>query len=237
MKSWKGSKDLIALILLTILVAGGFVYLTSSQANQKLAKKSNSAASRARAIAKRQRNTMTNAEFANAVIVALGIEMPENTKKLSGAALFDVQSNLLAEKGIDSFIDTNSNKIVTKSDLCNLLRVLNEAVVNSINPSSARSNASDLFYDPISGYSKTPPSEASDYLVRFGCDISEGGDQPVNPKEVIAALSDPRYSALVAEAYSDPRSIGRGPVIVGPQNPIPEDDPGKISEEGPASRT
>ncbi len=206
-------------VLVALLAVGSFICLTSPLA-QAVPSQGGSI------------TPMTNAEFASAVVMALGIEMPEGTENLSDAELFEVQANLLAERGIDSFIDSKPNKTVTKSDLCNLLQVLNEAVVNSTNPSSARSSASDLFYDPVSGYVKTPPAEVADYVVQFGCDIQEGLDQPVDAKEVIAALSDPRFSLLVAEAYSDPRGLGRQPIIVPPQNPKPEDDPG---QEGPAS--
>jgi len=181
--------------------------------------------------------TITNTELASALIKALGIEMPEGTQNLSEAELFEVKANILAEVGINTFVDADAKKVVTKSDFCGLLEMLNAAVDNRVNPSVARGVVTDLFYDPITGYSETPPPEAGDYLVRFGCATGENGDQPVSAGDVISALNDPRYTLPIAEAYSEPEGLGRPPLIVPPQNPIPEDDPGLLGEEVFASIT
>ncbi|MFC1645706.1 hypothetical protein ACFL2Y_00810 [Candidatus Omnitrophota bacterium] len=180
---------------------------------------------------------MTNAAFANAIILALGIEMPEGTGNLSEAELFEVQANILAERGIDYFKDSGGKAVVAKGELCNVFQILNETVVQATNTSSGRSNVTNPFYDPISGYAKTPPSETGSYEEQFGCATGTGDNDSVCTKDVIAALSNPEYALLVAEAYSHPRGRGRpGPaLIVPPLYPIPEEYP-ELREEKTASR-
>jgi hypothetical protein len=179
---------------------------------------------------------MSNTEFANAVVMAMGIEMPEGSGNLPKAELFEVQSNILAERGIDLFANADANKTVTKADLCKVLQALNNQVDQATNTSPGRSSVTNPFYDPISGYAKTPPEELAAYLEQFGCTTIPEGQETVCANEIISALNNPAYSKTIAEAYSDPKGIGRPPLIVPPQNPTPEDDV-TLSEETPASLT
>ena len=167
---------------------------------------------------------MSNAEFANAIIMALGIEMPEGSENLSDAELFEVQTNMLTERGIDLLTDSDANAMVTKADFCKVLQALNEQVTQATNTSPGRSSVTNPFYDPISGYAEAPPEELENYLEQFGCTTIPEGQETVCANEIITALSNPAYSDAVAEAYSSPEGIGREALFVPPQNPIPEDD-------------
>ncbi|MFC1708739.1 hypothetical protein ACFL2J_01580 [Candidatus Omnitrophota bacterium] len=177
---------------------------------------------------------MTNTGFANAIIMALGIEIPEGTGSLSGAELFEVQANILAERGIDYFKNSDGNTAVTKGELCSVFEVLNETVVSATNTSHGRGSVTNPFYDPISGYAKTPPTQAAAYVEKFGCAVDTGANESVCSNDVIAALSAPEYASLVAEAYSHPRHIPA--LILTPQNPIPEEHLGVPEPEKSASR-
>lgn len=167
---------------------------------------------------------MSNTEFANAIIMALGIEMPEGSENLSEAELFEVQANILAERGIDLFTTSDASAVVTKADFCKVLQALNEQVTQATNTSPGRSSVTNPFYDPISGYAEAPPEELESYLEQFGCTTIPEGQETVCANEIITALSNPAYSETVAEAYSNPRGIGRSALFVPAQNPIPEDD-------------
>ena len=121
----------------------------------------------------------TNAQFADILIEVLGITMPEGTDLLSDTEYYEVQANLLSERGITLFLDRDPNSEVTKGDL------------------------SDVLYAALLGETgDVPQQEMLDELEAMG--YLPGGDisDIIMLEDIIAALNLPALSQAVIEAYS-----------------------------------
>ena len=152
-------------------------------------------------------DTMTNAQLVGLLLGMAGIEMPEGTESLSDAEVFEIQVNMLAERGITLFVDASSDGIVTYGLIANL-------VYNAlVGPNSAATEVK-ISYLATAGY--LPSGKAGDAM-------------PYS--EIIAALNIPELTEAIAEAYSAPfGGRSRTGVLAAPANPAPE------TPEIPASR-
>ena len=131
---------------------------------------------------------MTNAQFASLLANVVGLKMPAGAEKLSDTELYEIQANMLAERGITLFIDAKPDTFVTRCDLATVL------------------------YDALIGPNETNLEEKIDYLIKQGY-LSAEGEYVCNPmsiSQVASALNVPELSAVIAEAYSAPRMITIG---------------------------
>ena len=127
-----------------------------------------------------QDEPMTNAQLANIVINILGIEMPANADTLSDAEFFEVQANMLAERGLTLFVDASADGLVTRGAIANVL------------------------YGALVGPSTVTTEGKIDYLANLNYISPGDADEVMGSGEIISALNVPVLSAAVAEAYSVP---------------------------------
>ena len=153
--------------------------------------------------------TMANAQFASILVDVLGLKMPWNAARLTDEKLFEVQANMLAERGIMLFVDAKPDAQVT------------------------RGAVADVLYGAIIGPSTVTTDVKIDYLVSLGYISSGGADEVMSSSEVIATLNVPVLSRAVAEAYSPPGAAGVG--FVGPGRGIIPPAMANPAPEGPAS--
>lgn len=211
----KMSKQIITLFLAGILALGGYFYCfaedTASTDGCKI---------------------MTNAEFADVLIKVLGINLPQDADKLSDAEFFEVQTNMLAERGIAMLVGAEPNASVVKATVWEILnKALDEFASSRVPEGTAtRGSVPSVFNNSIVGYSETSIEGQIAYLKSLGFDLTSEGNACF--EDVLAALNDPNLSQIVVEGYSLPNDRGR--VGVEAQNPIPEDLPGLLAE-GPVS--
>ncbi len=151
-------------------------------------------------------NTMTNAQLVGLLLGMTGIEMPEGTESLSDAEVFEVQVNMLAERGIMLFENAKADDIVPYGLIANLI------------------------YDALIGTNDATTEEKINYLVDAGYLPSGGADGPMDYSKIIATLNIPELTEAVAEAYSFPFGGRRTGVLSAPANPAPE------TPEKPASQ-
>ena len=147
---------------------------------------------------------MSNVQFASMLADVLGLGMPENAEELSDAELFEVQANMLAERGITLFVDAKPDKQVTNCDLANVL------------------------YDALIGPNDATIKEKFDYLANLGyLAVSPGYKCDVmGSSEITATLNIPELSRAVVEGYSPPAvgllgAAGAG-IAPAPHNPESE---------------
>jgi len=141
---------------------------------------------------------MSKAEFASILVDMLGFEMPIGSDTLSDAELYEVQANMLAERGITLFVDSDAQSNVTR---CNLANVL---------------------YDALIGANEDPIEKKFDYLASLGYLTATNDYQcnVMNSSDIITALNIPELSGKLAEAYSPPTIGERGAAIApAPANP------------------
>ena len=145
---------------------------------------------------------MSNAQFASILVDILGIEMPADADSLSDAELFEIQANMLAERGITLFADAKPDAFVAMSGLANVL------------------------YDALIGPNNTSIEGKIDYLIKSGYIKQGKGSDLMLPNEVITTLNIPELSKAVAEGYSSPAIGLLGPAGAGiapaPHNPESE---------------
>ena len=131
-----------------------------------------------------QDEPMTNAQLADIVANILGIEMPASLDTLSDAELFEIQANMLAERGLTLFVDASTDGLVTRGTIA------------------------DLLYGALVGPSTVTTEEKIDYLAGLNYISSGDADEVMGSGEVISALNIPVLSAAVAEAYSGAAPVG-----------------------------
>lgn len=151
--------------------------------------------------AAQQDDTMTNAELVNILVGILGIEMPANANNLSDKALFEVQANMLAERGIAQFVGAQPDAVVSRGLIANLL------------------------YDALMGSNNATTEQKISYLVGLGYMTEGGADDVISRSEIITALNTPALTKAVTEAYSPPAGGGNvpgpaSPSLEGPSSPI-----------------
>ena len=152
-------------------------------------------------------NTMTNAQLVGLLLGMTGIEMPEGTESLSDAEVFEIQVNMLAERGITLFVDAKADGVVTYGLIANLV------------------------YDALVGPNNATTKAKIDYLAGAGYLPSGRAGDAMPYSEIIAALNIPELTEAIAEAYSAPfGGRARTGVLAAPANPAPE------TPEIPASR-
>ena len=127
-----------------------------------------------------QDESMTNAQLTDIVVDILGIEMPANADTLSDAELFEVQANMLAERGLTLFVDASADGLVTRGTIVEVL------------------------YGALIGSSVLTTEEKIDYLASLNYISSGGADEIMGSGEIISTLNIPALSTAVAEAYSAP---------------------------------
>lgn len=143
--------------------------------------------------------TMTNAQLVGLLLGIAGIEMQEGTENLSDAEVFEVQVNMLAERGITLFVDANADGIVTYGLIANLA------------------------YDALVGPNNATTEAKINYLAGAGYLPSGKASGAMPYSEIIAALNIPELTEAVAEAYSSPfGGRARTGVLAAPANPAPE---------------
>lgn len=153
--------------------------------------------------------TMTNAELVSLLSKMAGIEIPEGTADLSDAEIFEIQVNMLAERGITMFVDTEPDGAVTYGLIANLV------------------------YDALVGPNNAAIEGKITYLAIAGYLPSGGVGDAMGYREITAALNIPELTEAVAEAYSAPfGGRARTGVLSAPANPAPETP---LPVEGPAS--
>ncbi|MEA3560931.1 MAG: hypothetical protein U9R31_04080 [Candidatus Omnitrophota bacterium] len=127
---------------------------------------------------------MSNSRFADILIGILEIEMPFDADILSDAELFELQGNMLSERGINLFVDADPDTLVNKCDLANVL------------------------YDALVGPNNVAVDEKIDHLAGLNY-LSQGTTcDTMGSDEIITALNIPKLSTAVAEAYSLPGGPG-----------------------------
>jgi hypothetical protein len=124
--------------------------------------------------------TMSHAQFASILVQTLGIEMPEGSDQLSDAEFFEVQANMLAERGVTLFADGRPDELVTRCDL------------------------GDVLYDALVGPNEASIEEKLGYLMQNNYIGSDSGYSCVimPAADIVDTLNVPELSAAVAEAYS-----------------------------------
>jgi hypothetical protein len=143
--------------------------------------------------------TMTNAQLAGLLSDMAGLRMPEGSENLSEAETFEIQSNMLAERGITMFVDTEPDGVVTHGLVANLV------------------------YDAVVGPNNAAIEGKIAYLALAGYLPSGGADDTMAYSEIVAALNIPELTEAVAEAYSAPfGGRARTGVLSAPANPAPE---------------
>ena len=146
-----------------------------------------------------QPETMTNMELVNLLSGVAGLQMPEGTENLSDAEVFEIQVNMLAERGITLFVDTKADDTVTYGLMANLV------------------------YDALVGPNNAATEAKLNYLSGAGYLPSGGINDPMAYAEIAAALNIPELTVAVAEAYSAPfGGRARTGVLSAPANPAPE---------------
>lgn len=148
---------------------------------------------------------MSNAQFASILADVVGLEMPENAEALSDAELFEIQANMLAERGITLFVDAKPDTFVNRCDLANVL------------------------YDALIGPNDASIEEKVKYLVDLeyiGASSKPELCTQMNSGEIITALNIPELAKAVAEGYSPPAvgllgAAGAG-IAPAPHNPESE---------------
>jgi len=163
-----------------------------------------------------QGEPMSKADFANTLVEILGLEMPAGWNELSDAELFEVQSGMLAERGITLFVDAKPNSKVTS---CNL---------------------ADVLYDALVGPNDASVEEKFDYLADLGYLTASPGYrcEIMSASDILATLNIPALTTVIAEAYSRPVIGGRAAEIPpAPENPETASPLSLPPPETPASPT
>ena len=149
----------------------------------------------------------TKSKLAEILVDILGIEMPEGIAGVSDAELFEIQANLLSERGMTLFFDAAPDEGVTRGELAEILyRSLPESPEATIGEKIAY--LSDLEY--LQGGSP------ADFLTL---------------DETILALNIPTLYAAVAEAYTPPGfggGIAERNAAPNQENPDPEDPASRV---------
>ena len=129
---------------------------------------------------------MSNAQFASILADVVGLEMPENVEELSDAELFEVQANMLAERGITLFVDAKPDTFVNRCDLAN---VLYDALIGP-NDASIEEKVKYLVDLEYIGASSKPElcPPAVGLLGPVGAGIAPA---PANPESEVAATLGP----------------------------------------------
>ena len=130
-----------------------------------------------------QEEVMAKAKFVDLLVRVIGIteELPDNIDELSDAEFYEVQVNLLAAKGIDIFVDTVGEELLTRGELADILyrAILAEPLDASI-------------------------AEKISHLANMGFIEMGEADEFISENEVITALNIPELAKAIAEAYSPP---------------------------------
>ena len=151
---------------------------------------------------KKDTKKMSYLEFADILVGIMKIEMPAGTQGLSEKEVFEVQANMLAERGITLFVDAEPDELVTCAMVANVL------------------------YGALIGPSTESVEEKIEYLVGLGYIDSCAPSDILSASEIIDALNLPALSSAIAEGYSLPgRGMGRTEFLgidPAPSNPAPE---------------
>ncbi len=177
---------------------------------------------------------MTNAEFADILFRILELDAPEGFDELSDTEAYEVQANILAERGVTLFQNIGANDLVTQGNLCDVLSSSLQRVPDNVTMVPTRGATSNLFNDTLFGYrGQRSIEEMSATVSGLGACPAQDPDQVMEFSKVIEALNTPALSAAVAEAYTPPGENPGGRRGTGPQggigyqvpaqNPIPED--------------
>ena len=145
----------------------------------------------------------TKAEFADVLIRVLGITLPEGSEKLSPEELYEVQANILAERNLDIFIDSNPSDIVTRGDLA--------AVIYVALTDDASAKEQDMV-NYMSGLGYISPGDAGDTM---------------SFDAIITTINIPELVPVFALAYSPPGGQG-GMQAPSRANPKPEDPASQV---------
>jgi len=146
--------------------------------------------------------TMATAELAGLLFDIAGLKMPEGTEVLSDAEIFEIQVNMLAERGITQLVNIEPDAIVTYGLIANFV------------------------YDALIGANDVTTDAKIKYLAGAGYIHAGGADDPMVYSEIVAALNIPELTKAVAEAYSLPfGGRARTGVLSAPANPAPETPP------------
>lgn len=148
---------------------------------------------------------MTYLKFADILAGVMNIEMPAGTQRLSETELFEVQANMMAERGITLFLDSEPDGLVTCGMVANVL------------------------YGALIGPSTESVEAKIEYLAGLDYLGACAPSDILCAREIITALNIPALSKAIAEGYSPPRGIARGRTGVefsgidpAPTNPAPE---------------
>jgi hypothetical protein len=167
-------------VVLTLLVTLSVLSLVQSQAAPEV-------------------KTMSNAQLVTLLFGVAGLEMPKGAEILSDAEIFEVQANMMAEKGVTLFVGARANAAVTYGLVANLV------------------------YDALIGHNNATAEVKINYLANAGYLPSGGVNDAMAYGEIIAALTLPELTKAVAEAYSPAfRGRARTGVLAAPANPAPE---------------
>jgi len=130
-----------------------------------------------------QDESMTNAQLVDIIVNILGIEMPADVDSLSDAELFELQANMLADRGLTLFVDASADGLVTRGVIA------------------------DVLYGALVGPSTVTTQEKIDYLADLDYVSPGDADEVMGSGEIILALNVPVLSVAVAEAYSAPGAV------------------------------
>jgi len=138
-----------------------------------------------------QDESMTNAQLVDIIVNILGIEMPADVDSLSDAELFELQANMLADRGLTLFVDASADGLVTRGVIA------------------------DVLYGALVGPSTVTTQEKIDYLADLDYVSPGDADEVMGSGEIILALNVPVLSVAVAEAYSAPGAVATDAVDAG----------------------
>lgn len=151
-----------------------------------------------------QEDAMSNAQFVGLLSDILGLEMPAESQTLSDGELFEVQANMLAERGLTLFMDVEPGAPVTYSMVIEVL------------------------YGALGGPSEATFEDKVNYVSDLGYLPLPGDGDSISHDEIVTALNNPALSGAIAEGYS---LLGGG-IFAALGVPVPSVAADPILEEG-----
>jgi len=141
---------------------------------------------------------MTVAQFAGIMVDLLDLERPSGSETLPEAELFEVETNMLAERGISTFLELKPEELVTCSIFVNVL------------------------YDALLGPNEDTTEEKVAYLSDRGYMDRCVPGEILLARTIITVLNIPALTKAIAEAYGAPGGAGFKGISLAPSNPAPE---------------
>lgn len=146
---------------------------------------------------------ITNKELADILVRMTAAELPAGTEGLSEDEYYEVLANVLAARGITTFLNTSAGDEVTWEDFVKIL------------------------YKMVGGTEGATAEEKFQYLVDT-CEMPQGDvGEKITAAQAVSILNNPACATLVAEAYRSPE-IGRRDATA-PGFKLEETEPGEVS--------